>query len=382
MVHGGSGGSICCCSDDGDNGDRFSAWGDGEGCCSSFCDDSEGSDVYVLGFTDSGFAGDVGSAASLSYSVPATLNFIYKKYPHLPFYYIFYGYIFIILIPCLLVAIFLLPVKPFKGLDYYLENGQESKQTTEELIGLTDDAEMQPRSIQNGNTYVSNNVNKKEATKNILEGEDFHKQSILLFFKVLLSYPSICIIIYFILFNVSSVFYGMTTDIYFSYDMPIINIINVLMPLSFIPCIIFGRFINKYGATIVIILINAFSTLMHLTALTQHQLTVIISVLLYMCITSIYTSQFYCFLSRVFPSVIFGKLLGITSLFGGMFSLFCEKLYGSISNSSENKNDPTTISILLAIFFIIMFLPITILYIRNYEKNIESVNLQTNQIQT
>ncbi|SCL96464.1 novel putative transporter 1 [Plasmodium chabaudi adami] len=324
----------------------------------------------------------IGAAASLSYAVPATLNYIYQKYSHLPFYYICYGYIFIILVPCLLVAIFLLPVKPFKGLDYYLENGQESEEATEERIGSTDDVEMQPRSIQNGSTYISNNGNKKETIKNILESEDFHKQSILLFFKELLSYPSICIIVYFILFNISAVFYGMLTDIYFSYDRSIINIINVLMPLSFIPCIIFGRFINKYGATIIIILMNAFSALMHLTALIQHQLAGIISALLYMCIASIYTSQVYCFLLKVFPSIIFGKLLGITSLFGGMFSLFCEKLYGNILNANENKNDPTTISILLAIFFIIMFLPLTILHIGNYEKNIESVNSQTNQIQT
>ncbi|SCL99460.1 novel putative transporter 1 [Plasmodium chabaudi adami] len=323
----------------------------------------------------------IGAAASLSYAVPATLNFIYKKYPDLPFYYICYGYIFTILIPCLLIALFLLPVKPFKGLDYYLENGQGSEKTTVEQIGSTSDVEMQPRSIQNGNTDISNNVNKNESTKNIIEGKDFHKQSIMLFFKVLLSYPSICVIVYFILFNISTVFYAMVTDIYFSYNKSLINMINILMPLSFIPCIIFGRFINKYGAAIIIILMNACSALMHLTALIQHQVAGVISVFLYMCVASIYTSQIYCFLSRAFPSVVFGKLVGITSLFGGMFSLFCEKLYDNILISNENKNDPTTISILLAICFIVMFLPLSILYTRNYEKNIEAESSEQNQIQ-
>ncbi|CAD2096428.1 novel putative transporter 1, putative [Plasmodium vinckei] len=323
----------------------------------------------------------IGAAASLSYAVPTTLNYVYNKYPDLPFYYMCYGYIFIILIPCLLVAIFLLPVKPFKGLDYYLESEQESEKAAIEQIGSTGDVEMQPRSIQNGNSYISNDLNKSKSTKNIIEGEDFHKQSIMLFFKVLLSYPSICIIVYFILFNISTVFYAMVTDIYFSYNKSLINMINILMPLSFIPCIIFGRFINKYGAAITIILMNACSALMHLTALIQHQITGVISVFLYMCVASIYTSQIYCFLSNAFPSIVFGKLVGITSLFGGMFSLFCEKLYENISNSSGNKNDPTTISILLAIFFIIMFLPLSILYTRNYEKNIESVSSEKNQIQ-
>ncbi|ETB60646.1 hypothetical protein YYC_02270 [Plasmodium yoelii 17X] len=322
----------------------------------------------------------IGAAASLSFAVPATLNFIYKKYPHLPFYYICYGYIFIILIPCLLVAIFLLPMKPFKGLDYYLENDQESDAKNKEQNSCND-IEMQPSLIKNGKKNVSNNENKNEITKNIIEGDDFHKQSILLFFKVLLSYPSICIIVYFILFNISTVFYGMVTDIYFSYNKSIINVINILMPISFIPCIIFGRFINKYGAAIIIILMNAFSALMHLTALIKHQVAGLISAFLYMCAASIYTSQIYCFLLNAFPSVVFGKLLGITSLFGGIFSLFCEKLYDNISNSSGNKNDPTNISILLAISFIIMFLPLSILYTRNYEKNIESTNSENNQIQ-
>lgn len=376
----------------------------------------------------------VGAAASLSYAVPATLNFICSKYPNAPFSYICYGYIFLILLPCLLVATFLLPLKPFKGLDYYIEKDQYRKgevegdgegrrgereivtsQTNDEV-----DVEMQPFDVEqikaskgtsgNGNassisstrgntpnsgkqsreknTHGSNGKNISREGGNamvavhdeqetassrgtIQEDSDFHRKSIALFFKVLISYPSICIIVYFIIFNISTVFYGMVTDTYFSYDRSIIKVINILMPISCIPCIIFGRFINKYGAAIIIILMNACSALMHLTALIKHRASALVSAFLYMCVTSIYTSQIYCFIQNSFPSIVFGKLLGFASLCGGLFSLLCEKLYDQTVSKDGESIDPTNVVLLLVIVFIVMFLPLTILYFRNYERCIE-----------
>ncbi|ANQ05943.1 Uncharacterized protein PCOAH_00003080 [Plasmodium coatneyi] len=375
----------------------------------------------------------VGAAASLSYAVPATLNIICRKYPSTSFTYICYGYIFLVLVPCLLVATFLLPLKPFKGLDYYIKQDQSAKgaaegdvhrdtkmvpsQTNDEV-----DVEMQPfdaeqieaskgRSGNESNTSSTRgntpNSGKESRGKNttvssgkgmsskaggntihgaheeeetnsskglIEEGSDFHKKSIALFFKVLLSYPSICIIVYFIIFNISTVFYGMVTDTYFSYDRSIIRVINVLMPISCIPCIIFGRFINKYGAAIIIILMNACSALMHLTALIKHRAAGLVSAFLYMCVTSIYTSQIYCFIQNSFPSVVFGKLLGFASLCGGLFSLLCENLYDQIVSKDGESIDPTNVVLLLVIVFIVMFLPLTILYFRKYERSIEDTH--------
>ncbi|KJP89207.1 hypothetical protein AK88_01085 [Plasmodium fragile] len=379
----------------------------------------------------------VGAAASLSYAVPATLNFICRKYPSLAFPYICYGYIFLILVPCLLVAIFLLPLKPFKGLDYYLEkeqsrkssiegNGHRGRGDTRIVTSQTNDevdVEMHPFDNEPSEGYKGRNgnhtnttpstwgstlkngqkakekfasgtsrksmnskggastmsgVHKKQETKSSKalshEGSDFHKKSITLFFKVLLSYPSICIIVYFVIFNISTVFYGMVTDTYFSYDLSIINVINIMMPISCIPCIIFGRFINKYGAAIIIILMNACSAIMHLTALIKHRTAGLVSAFLYMCVTSIYTSQIYCFIQNSFPSVVFGKLLGFASLCGGLFSLLCENLYNQILSTDGKSIDPTNVVLLLVIVFIIMFLPLTILYMRNYERAIEDIH--------
>ncbi|SBT70254.1 novel putative transporter 1, putative [Plasmodium malariae] len=409
----------------------------------------------------------VGAAASLSYAVPATLNLICTHYPNIAFSTICYGYILLILLPCLLIAIFLLPVKPFKGLDYYIENNEENVRYLDGLeeggggrgeklskVYMHDDVELQRSNIDSSNVGRSNigrsnigssnigssnigssnigssnigssNIdgsdksaekvgkkkkkknnknkfltneegNKSEHTKSTIsddtinndkmtntsrsiveDGDDFHKKNILLFFKILVSYPSICIITYFILFNISTVFYGMVTDTYFSYDRSIINIINILMPISCIPCIIFGRFINKYGAAIMIILMNACSALMHLTALIKHKVAGLISAFLYMCVTSIYTSQIYCFIQNSFPSTIFGKLLGIASLCGGLFSLLCDKLYDHIISKDGTSIDPTNVVVLLVIALIIMFLPLSILYVRKYERSIENVHHDT-----
>ncbi|GAB64621.1 transporter [Plasmodium cynomolgi strain B] len=369
----------------------------------------------------------VGAAASLSYAVPATLNLIYRKYPSTPFAYICYGYILVILVPCLL---------PFKGLDYYIEkdpsrksctegDGQDGRRDRKTVTSQTNDevdVEMQPFDTEhlgaskgrNGNesntpstrgntpnsgkhsrgknTSGSNRKSvsskgggstiqgvqkdqEKSSSKGLIEeGSDFHKKSISLFFKILLTYPAICIIVYFILFNISTVFYGMVTDTYFSYDRSIINIINILMPISCVPCIIFGRFINKYGSAIIIILMNAFSALMHLTALIKHRVAGLVSAFLYMCVTSIYTSQIYCFIQNSFPSVVFGKLLGFASLCGGLFSLLCENLYDQIVSKDGKSVDPTNVVLLLVITFIIMFLPLTVLYFRKYERSIENLH--------
>ncbi|SBT30720.1 novel putative transporter 1 [Plasmodium ovale wallikeri] len=386
----------------------------------------------------------VGAAASLSYAVPATLNIIFSKYPNFSFTAICYGYILLILVPCLLIAIFLLPLKPFKGLDYYLEKDNEKVKSCEDDNGklskslMEDDVEMQrisgkggrggdssaigssagsggsgggrkqsrtskktrqekreasntlsahaagiksevTKSTVNDDTIV--NDKRTDSSKSIIESEDFHKRSIMLFFNILVSYPGICIIIYFILFNISTVFYGMVTDTYFSYDRSIINVINILMPISCIPCIIFGRFINKYGAAIIIILMNAFSALMHLTALIKHRIAGLVSAFLYMCITSIYTSQIYCFIQNSFPSIVFGKLLGFASLCGGLFSLLCEKLYDNITSKDGASIDPTNVVLLLVISFIIMFLPLSILYVRKYERSIENIEPDKNVVQ-
>ncbi|MBZ2160278.1 hypothetical protein K1I93_09505, partial [Streptococcus australis] len=208
-----------------------------------------------------------------------------------------------------------------------------------------------------------------DSNKNILhDEEDFHKKSIFLFFKILISYPSVCVITYFILFNISTVFYGMVTDTYFSYDRSIINVINILMPLSSIPCVVFGRFINKYGASVIILTINTLSVLMHLCALIKFRFAGLCSAFLYMCVTSVYTSQIYCFIQNSFPSIVFGKLLGFASLCGGIFSLLCEKLYDLIIIKDSSSIDPTNISLLIVIAFIIMFLPLSILYVRKYER--------------
>ncbi|SPJ08141.1 novel putative transporter 1 [Plasmodium sp. DRC-Itaito] len=383
----------------------------------------------------------VGAAASLSYAVPATLNLVLKYFPNLSFSYICYGYIILILIPCLLTAVFLLPLKPFKALDYYLEkNNKTTKPTNDEgrsrssnnyyideedefnfknnATGMIDkdSAENNINSDQhnyhkndnissndlenniktnnnknnNKNNNNNNNITKKNtkisdqntvkkdksinSNKNILhDEEDFHKKSIFLFFKILISFPSVCVITYFILFNISTVFYGMVTDTYFSYDRSIINVINILMPLSSIPCVIFGRFINKYGACIIILTINILSILMHLSALIKFRFAGLCSAFLYMCVTSVYTSQIYCYIQNSFPSIIFGKLLGFASLCGGIFSLLCEKLYDLIIIKDNSGIDPTNISLLIVIAFIIMLLPLSILYVRKYERSIENL---------
>ncbi|SOV10100.1 novel putative transporter 1 [Plasmodium gaboni] len=385
----------------------------------------------------------IGAAASLSYAVPATLDLILKYFPNISFNYICYGYILLILVPCLLTAAFLLPLKPFKALDYYLEKNNETTKhtngegrsrssnnnyTNEEdefnfknnTSGMIDkdsreknvntDAQNDDNddnisshdlennikinknnnnndNINNNNNY--NNITKKntkisdqstvkkdkciDSSKNILhDEEDFHKKSIFLFFKILISYPSVCVITYFILFNISTVFYGMVTDTYFSYDRSIINVINILMPLSSIPCVIFGRFINKYGAAVIILTINTLSVLMHLCALIKFRFAGLCSAFLYMCVTSVYTSQIYCFIQNSFPSVVFGKLLGFASLCGGVFSLLCENLYDLIITKDSSSIDPTNISLLIVIVFIIMFLPLSILYVRKYERSIEN----------
>ncbi|KYO03694.1 putative transporter 1 [Plasmodium gaboni] len=385
----------------------------------------------------------IGAAASLSYAVPATLDLILKYFPNISFRYICYGYILLILVPCLLTAAFLLPLKPFKALDYYLEKNNETTKhtngegrsrssnnnyTNEEdefnfknnTSGMIDkdsreknvntDAQNDDNddnisshdlennikinknnnnnnNINNNNNY--NNITKKntkisdqstvkkdkciDSSKNILhDEEDFHKKSIFLFFKILISYPSVCVITYFILFNISTVFYGMVTDTYFSYDRSIINVINILMPLSSIPCVIFGRFINKYGAAVIILTINTLSVLMHLCALIKFRFAGLCSAFLYMCVTSVYTSQIYCFIQNSFPSVVFGKLLGFASLCGGVFSLLCENLYDLIITKDSSSIDPTNISLLIVIVFIIMFLPLSILYVRKYERSIEN----------
>ncbi|VWU50021.1 novel putative transporter 1 [Hepatocystis sp. ex Piliocolobus tephrosceles] len=418
----------------------------------------------------------VGAAASLSFAIPTTLNAIRDKYTNLPFSYICYGYILFILVPCLLIAIFCLPLKPFKGIDYYTEINEELIENEQIKIiqnkenkwkkqvayvselADDDDVEMQQYNKNNNKNIINNNLHeddnitntnvtttsitdksrnlsiKKRDNSNIytktkdinlnvqtllLESstlspsvsspssslrvipkhepekkksisnydnikkmddnieinytheEESFKQNFILFLKVLISYPSICIITYFIIFNISIVFYAMVTETYFSYDLSITKVINILLPLSCIPCIIFGRFINKYGASTIILLINALSALMHLTGLIKHKAFGLTSAIMYMCANSIYTSQIYCFIQNAFPSVIFGKLLGFASMCGGLSTLICIKMYDHAAENKDAPLDPSDTVHFIVIIFIIMFFPLSIMHMKKYERTIE-----------
>lgn len=390
----------------------------------------------------------IGAAASLSFAVPVTLSGVMKLFPGISFTGVCYLYIFVILVPCLITALLLFPLKPFKGIDDYEREKKIVDTHNIEDLSIVNEAankNHQENAYGNGNANgagemqtavntstqgqgsniaelgkvestevfhlpyrrgseshvalkpkveLNNGVDEEQPTENVKNGEEkkkssytelatlnekeiernFHLASIKLFFKLLITFPSITVITYFTIFNISIVYYGLVNETYFHYDPLITTLINILFPLSCIPCIFFGRIVNRYGAAVVIIMMNACSALMHLTALLKYRIFGIFSAVFNMFATSMYTSQTYCFIQNAFPTIVFGKFIGFSSLCGGLFSLLAQPLYDYSTSADGQVLDPSNAAYAFIGIFTVLFIPLTILKIKNYERVPEMFN--------
>ncbi|KAF8820133.1 transporter, major facilitator family protein [Cardiosporidium cionae] len=117
-------------------------------------------------------------------------------------------------------------------------------------------------------------------------------------------------------------------DVYFLF-----SICNIL---SFVPGPIFGAICDRFGVLTAINIMNVSGVGMYAFLMFNHVVSKGIAVLFLMIYISFVLSSLYCYINSCFPVYHFGKLTGIASFIGGMFTLISIPVYSLATSSSTN----------------------------------------------
>eukprot|EP00922_Rhytidocystis_sp_ex-Travisia-forbesii_P048777 GHVS01072648.1.p1 GENE.GHVS01072648.1~~GHVS01072648.1.p1 ORF type:complete len:630 (+),score=42.22 GHVS01072648.1:235-2124(+) len=99
------------------------------------------------------------------------------------------------------------------------------------------------------------------------------------------------------------------------------EIFTILNIMTFIPGPIFGKLCDTIGILWVILIINTDGIFMYFFVIFDAYASKLISTIFFFVYTSFVLSNLYCYVADTFPAEHFGKLTGLASLCGGMFTL-------------------------------------------------------------
>eukprot|EP00920_Eleutheroschizon_duboscqi_P019542 GHVT01046560.1.p1 GENE.GHVT01046560.1~~GHVT01046560.1.p1 ORF type:complete len:183 (-),score=17.79 GHVT01046560.1:476-1024(-) len=116
------------------------------------------------------------------------------------------------------------------------------------------------------------------------------------------------------------------------------SLMEILLPLSFAPCIILGKLIDAFSVMPVLLLVNTFGLLCYCFVISPSIPMQYAATVFFMLYVSVFTSQVYCFIEETFASRHFGKLIGLTSCIGGLLSLVSNILYEWLTVIHLNGN--------------------------------------------
>ncbi|CBZ54815.1 putative transporter, major facilitator family domain containing protein [Neospora caninum Liverpool] len=153
--------------------------------------------------------------------------------------------------------------------------------------------------------------------------------------------------------------------------------LEILTPLSTIPCLIFGVVINRIGIMPVILLINTIGLLTYVcVAAAEHVVAQYFSVIFFFMYISIFTTQMYVFVESTFDSAHFGKLIGVASLIGGLMSLISNVLYGNVTVGMLNGDTGPVVIVLLLVIVLMYPLLLTMRSKQNAKKKVEQDDIR------
>lgn len=112
--------------------------------------------------------------------------------------------------------------------------------------------------------------------------------------------------------------------------------LKIVLPLSFVPCIIWGYLADRWGIIKILLIINTSGLLMYLFTFGFIEALGYLSVLCFMNYMSLFTSQVFVYIEQHFTYEHFGKLIGIIQMVGGLLSLACNPLYSEVAIQGEN----------------------------------------------
>lgn len=148
------------------------------------------------------------------------------------------------------------------------------------------------------------------------------------FFKQLFSAKYLVLTLYFVGVGWASAFYQEAHNRLLSEAAK--DFLKVLLPLSFLPCILWGYLADRWGILRVICACNTSGLLMYLFTWGGGPLGYL-SVLCFANYMSVFTSQVFVYIEQHFTYEHFGKLIGLIQMVGGLSSLACNPLYSKVA---------------------------------------------------
>lgn len=179
------------------------------------------------------------------------------------------------------------------------------------------------------------------------------------FWRQFLSLRYFLICLYFVVVSWSSAYYQQAARRMFTSE--VISVLEILLPLSFIPCILLGKLADIIGILRVLVIVNTFGVLMYSFSFPKMvNSTGYISSIAFIMYMSLFTSQVFVYIESSFSPDHFGKLIGIASMVGGLSSLVTNALYEDVT-VKKNDGDPLVIQIVMTVLLCLQYVWILIL---------------------
>ncbi|PHJ22091.1 amino acid transporter [Cystoisospora suis] len=135
----------------------------------------------------------------------------------------------------------------------------------------------------------------------------------------------------------------------------VVDCMEILQPLGFIPCIILGKLADIFGILRIVAFVNTCGLLMYLSSIVKSDAAGYVSVLLYCFYMSLFTSQVFVYIEETFSPAYFGKLIGLTAMCGGVLSLVCNPLYEYVVVRAS-KGNPLPMQIALSVLLVLQYI--------------------------
>lgn len=139
----------------------------------------------------------------------------------------------------------------------------------------------------------------------------------------LVSTKFVCIASFFFCVNITMTFHQYFINFSFDSDSPTVKILEISFVASFLPCIALGAYVERYGITIILLILNSVGLVVPILSLYPCNATGIAMSLCIMLIYSLYITSIFCYVQLVFPAYNFGIIVGIISTVGGCGSILC-----------------------------------------------------------
>ncbi|EPR60592.1 hypothetical protein TGME49_240810 [Toxoplasma gondii ME49] len=286
----------------------------------------------------------LGSAASASFGIPLVLNTIVENHG-VSVRDVSIGYCFFGPVLGVLVALLFMPRRGF-ALD-------DAGTIFREPDSGEGEGEAGPYALENG-AQGGESQNAQETRRRKLLDPIVSSSFWTQFFSI----RYFLIVLYFVVVSWATSYYQQAARRMFSED--VVSVIEVLLPLSFIPCILLGKVADVVGIIRVLFVMNTSGLLTYVFSFFKTDATGYLSACCFMVYMSLLTSQVYVYVEGTFSPNHFGKLIGISNLTGGLLSLVSNPLYENITVNRDN-GDPLCIQIAMTALLCVQYVWIFIL---------------------